>query len=313
MLYSGDNPPYGAVFTYRLKDGLKSLKQKRVDAEKAAEKAGKPIEYPSNDALRAEAEEEAPAILLTIRDSAGTPVRVITGPTGKGFQRVAWDLQLPAHVLPRPSSALDDLFDNGPSGPYVVPGRYSVALSQRVGGVETPLGDPMQFQVTTEPGAPVTLADHAARGAFQKRLQSLRRSVAGAVELTNSTGQKLDQIRRALDLAPAAPNSLGEQVRSFRARLYDISRALSGDRAVGSRGDPEPTSIAERVNGISGEQQRTLGRPTGTHEEQLTIANELFAVQLAALKQLVETDIPALEREVERAGAPYTAGRIPGR
>lgn len=313
MLYGGDNPPYGAVFTYRLKDGLKSLKQKRVDAEKAAEKAGRPIEYPSNDALRAEAEEEAPSILLTIRDSAGTPVRIITGPAGKGFQRAAWNLQLPAHVLPRPSSALDDLFDSGPSGPYVVPGRYSVTLAQRVGGVETTLGDPMTFQVTTEPGSPVTLADHAARGEFQRRLQVLRRSVTGAVELSTSTGQKLDQIWHALDLAPAAPKSLSEQVRTLRTRLYDISRALSGDRAVGSRGDPEPTSIAERVNGISGEQGRTLGRATRTHEEQLTIAGELFAVQLAALRQMVETDIPALEREVERAGAPYTAGRIPGR
>lgn len=159
----------------------------------------------------------------------------------------------------------------------------------------------------------MTLADHAARGAFQQRLQVLRRSVAGAVELTSATGQKLDQIRRALDLAPAAPKQLGEQVRSFRQRLNAIARELSGDRAVGSKGDPEPTSIAERVNGISGEQQRNLGRATGTHEEQLAIAGELFAVQLAALRQLVETDIPALERDVERAGAPYTAGRIPGR
>ena len=74
-----------------------------------------------------------------------------------------------------------------------------------------------------------------------------------------------------------------------------------------------PPSIAERVNGISSEQGRTLGAPTGTHETQLTVASELFAATLARLRQMVETEIPALEREVERAGAPYTAGRIPGR
>ena len=39
MLYAADNPPYGAVITYYLKDALKTLKQKRVDAEKAADKA----------------------------------------------------------------------------------------------------------------------------------------------------------------------------------------------------------------------------------------------------------------------------------
>ena len=93
MLYAGDNPPYGAVFTYQLKDGLKTLKQKRIDAEKAAEKAGQPIRYPSADELRAEADEEPPAILLTVSNATGTPARVITGPIEKGIQRVAWDLR----------------------------------------------------------------------------------------------------------------------------------------------------------------------------------------------------------------------------
>ena len=40
---------------------------------------------------------------------------------------------------------------------------------------------------------------------------------------------------------------------------------------------------------------------------------ELFAVEQAKLRQLVTVDVPALEREVEATGAPYTAGRIVGR
>ena len=63
---------------------LKTLKQKRVDAEKAAEKAGQPIRYPTADELRAEADEEAPAILLTVSGADGTAGRVITGPIGEG-------------------------------------------------------------------------------------------------------------------------------------------------------------------------------------------------------------------------------------
>ncbi len=284
-----------------------------MDAEKAAEKAGKPIAYPTSDQLRAEAEEEAPAILLTVADSSGTPIRTFTGPVGKGFQRVAWDLRLPGHVLPRAAGTMEQLFGDPPGGPYVVPGRYSVSLAQRVGGVVTPLAGPVSFNVVTEPASPVTLADHAARGAFQARLQELRRSVAGAVELTNATAQQLEQLRRALDLAPAAPQALHDQVRALEGRLRLVVRELSGDRALASRSEATPSSIADRVNGISGEQGRTLGRPTGTHEEQLAIAGELFAAELARLRQLVEGDIPALERAAEKAGAPYTPGRIPGR
>jgi hypothetical protein len=65
------------------------------------------------------------------------------------------------------------------------------------------------------------------------------------------------------------------------------------------------------VNTVSGELNGTLGRQTATHEQQLQIASELFATQKAALKTLVETDVPALERELDRIGAPYTPGRLP--
>ena len=54
-----------------------------------------------------------------------------------------------------------------------------------------------------------------------------------------------------------------------------------------------------------------LGRQTATHDQQLQIASELFATQRAALKTLVETDVPPMERELERLGAPYTPGRVP--
>ena len=37
----------------------------------------------------------------------------------------------------------------------------------------------------------------------------------------------------------------------------------------------------------------------------------LFAIERGKLKALMETDVPAIERELERLGAPYTPGRIP--
>ena len=86
---------------------------------------------------------------------------------------------------------------------------------------------------------------------------------------------------------------------------------LQGDRALGARSVPTPVAISERANTISGELNRTLGRQTATHEQQLQIASELFAAQRAALKTLVETDVPAIERELDRLGAPYTPGRVP--
>jgi hypothetical protein len=315
LFFEGDNPPFGAVFTYYLKDGLKTLKEKRVEAEQAAEKAGRPISYPTADELRAEDQEEPPAILLTVSDAAGKPVRIVEGPTKKGFQRVAWDLRLPAHVLPpnRPRGPAEEIFGGGPRGPYAVPGRYTVSLSQRVGGVITQLAGPESFNVVLDPQVPLTLADEQARGAFQQKLQELRRRVSGALELANGTRQKLGQMKQALDLAPAAPANLGTQLRALELQLDGILIALQGDRALGARSDPQPMSIAERVNTISQEEGRTLAPPTATHVQQYGIASNLFAAQWTALRKLADTDVPALEKALEAAGAPWVSGGGGGR
>ncbi len=315
MLYSGDNPPYGAVFSYSLKDPLRTLKQKRTEAERAAERAGQPIRYPTADELRAEAAEEAPTVLLTISDESGKPIRTITGPTSRGLSRVAWDLRHPSHqlVTPRPPSDDDDFgFGGGANGPYVVPGKYAVTLSQRVGGVVTQLAGPVSFNVVHDGAGGITVADHQARGRFQAQVRELQRQMTGATELATATNTKLDQIRRALDQTPSAPKALSDQVREYLRRLAEIQRALSGDRSLGSRSDAQPASISDRVGAASGSLARTLQAPTTTSQEQYRIAHELLGAEQGKLRQLVDTDIPALERAVEAAGAPYTAGRRVG-
>src|SRR6202008_2350019 len=78
-LYAADNPPYGAIFTYYLKEKYKTLKEQRQDAEKKAAKkndgsAYPTLKYPTNDELRAEAEAEAPSLWLTVSDASGNVI-----------------------------------------------------------------------------------------------------------------------------------------------------------------------------------------------------------------------------------------------
>jgi hypothetical protein len=312
-LYSGQNPPFGAVFTYRLRDTIKTLKQKRVDAEKEAQKAGRPIRYPTADELRAEDEEELPTILLTVSAADGTPIRILTGPVEKGLQRVAWDLRAPAHRLPpnRPRGEVEELFGDPLVGPFVMPGRYRVTLAQRVAGAVTELAGPLSFAVVLDPQAANYASDQAPRWEFEMRLQALRREIVGALDLGNATNTRLDAIRKALDATPAASTTLHDQTRALQRRLTAILVELQGERRLGSRSGPTPVAISERANTISGELNRTLARPTVTHEQQLRIASELFDAERVKLKTLVETDLPGIEKELNRLGAPYTPGRIP--
>ena len=72
-----------------------------------------------------------------------------------------------------------------------------------------------------------------------------------------------------------------------------------------------PTSISERVGYASSASARYLGKPTGTQKEAYAIAGKEFAAELAKLRQLAETDLPALEKKLEGFEAPVTPGRLP--
>src|SRR5262249_45813736 len=135
--FTADNPPFGAVFTFYLKEAYKTQKQRRQEAEKEAERKGIVLAYPTNAQLSAEEEEEAPSLVLTVSDSSGRVVRKLVAPNTPGVNRVAWDLRLPAYTPPpqRAPSAEEQVFFEPPSGPMVMPGKYIVALSKRVKGV----------------------------------------------------------------------------------------------------------------------------------------------------------------------------------
>lgn len=81
--YTAENPDFGAMFTYYLKDGLSSMKADRVKYEKAIEE-GEDIPFPGWDALDAEMREVAPYIRITIKDMDGQVVQRVKGSAEKG-------------------------------------------------------------------------------------------------------------------------------------------------------------------------------------------------------------------------------------
>jgi hypothetical protein len=303
--YAADNPPFGAVFTYHLKESLKSQKQKRLDLEKAAGKKDAPPPFPSRDQLRAEAEEEAPAVLLTVRDPKGRLVRTLTGPVAAGLHRVRWDLREPAPVLPKsePKEADEDLFAARPSGPLVMPGTYTVALAKRVGGKVTPLGAAREFKVVLDPGA-AKPDELEALGEFQRKVLTLERALAVTLETANSLTGRLERIKRQLDQTPGIEAMWQESVRSMELRNRNLLRVLRGDRVLEARNENTPPSVSDRVRYITRASRNSLARPTETQREAFAIASAEFERARRQLTELIDTDLRAVERALEKAGIP---------
>jgi hypothetical protein len=309
--FNAPNPPFGAVFTYYLKDEIKTQRKTRLDAEKEKQKKGEDTPYPSWDALRAEDREEDPAIVLTVTDPEGNVVRRLTGPTTAGFTRVAWDLRYP-QFEPTSLTAPDlDPWDRLPAGPLAAPGRYKVSLAKRVGGVVTPLGQPQSFAAISLGTASLPAADRDALLAFEEKTGRLQRAVLGAVKAAGEAQKRIDHLKKALADAPAADPNLPVAVRAIEARLKDLQVELNGDTTLGSRNEPTPPSIVDRVQTIVFGHWDATSAPTATHQRNYEIAAEQFTPCLAKLRTLVLVDLKLLEDDAEAAGAPWTPGRVP--
>jgi len=310
--YTAENPPFGATFTYYLKDALKTRKEKRQESEKETARKGGVIGIPARSELSGEEEEEAPAVIFTVTDSGGRIVRRLTGPITAGVQRVSWDLRYPpASLPPPPNPDTEDPFSEGPAGPLVMPGTYKVSVSRRIDGVITPLGQAQEFQVRVDGQENMSASDRAALVEFQQKVARLQRAVSGALDAANALKPRLALIRRALLETPAAGEALMTEATSLDKRTNEVLRSLRGDSALRARNMNLPPSINERVGDIVGSQRMSTSRPTQTQINQYAAAAQDFERALAQLRQLIEGDLLKLEKQMEAAGAPWTPGRIP--
>jgi len=310
--YAAENPPYGAVFTAYLKEKIKTRKEKRQQAEKEAAKKNQTLPYPSNDELRAEAQEAKPEAYFVVYNESGAPVRRVEGKTDAGFQRVAWDLRYPAARVAKHSEENDaDFPDAADQDPMVVAGNYSVRMFEKVGGVVTEVSAPQSFKVTTENLASMSAADRTAQQDFLKKVARLYRAVYGATRTAEDVQDRLKQIRDALRETPAAERQLGAVADALEQRDREILQALRGDQEIAKRNEPVPSSINDRVNSIMEGERFSLAKPTQSHVDQYNIGAAEFTDVLGKLRALAEVDLAKLEKDMEAAGAPWTPGRVP--
>jgi len=311
--FTAPNPAFGAVFTFYLKDEMKTRQQKRQENEKKTEEQGGVPPYPKWDELRAEEREEKPAILLTIKDAEGNVVRRLSGASAgsAGMQRVVWDLRFPPANPTSLEAPPDNPFVDPPVGPMVLPGNYTVTLSKRIDGVETQLGAPQTFETVPLGIASLPAEDRKGLLAFQRKTARLQRAVLGAGQVVAETQRRFDFIKRALQNTPEADPALLTESRGLENRLQDLQTKLSGDRLIQRYNDPTPPSIIDRVQDIVGGHWTSTSVATQTFQEGYQIAAEEFATVLENLRGLVENDVVKFEEKLEQLNAPWTPGRVP--
>jgi photosystem II stability/assembly factor-like uncharacterized protein len=308
--FTAKNPPFGATFTYYLKDGYKTLEDQRIEAEKESIKAGEDPRIPTYDELRKEEEQLDPEIFFTIRDSNGAVVDRIEGKTKKGMHRVTWNLRYPSSRPVSLKAGERPIWGSDPVGPLAMPGTYTVTMSSVVDGVTTDLGQPQEFEVV-DLGINTFAADDPAEvHAFQQKVSDLDRAFRGAVKWATNAESRIAHTRKALFDTPGADTAMLAESQKLQTEIDDILVELSGDETRENRNVFTPPSISERVNRIVRSQWDTTSAPTQTKKDGYEWAADAFAKELGRLKALA-SDLEAFESQLEAAGAPWTPGRLP--
>ncbi|MBP7707994.1 MAG: glycosyl hydrolase [Candidatus Aminicenantes bacterium] len=303
--YTAPNPPFGAVFTYHLRDGVKGAAEVRREEEAKLVKDGKPVPFPGWDRLRAEENEEKPAVVLTIADETGQVVRRLTVPAGKGLHRVAWNLRYATAEPTQLETSRREIWQRETLGPMVVPGKFTATLQKKVDGALTTLAGPVPFVVESLEYASLPEKDKAGLLAFQKKAGELQRAMMGAGAAAQDALGNLRYIRKALLDAPKADPKLAEAARAIEKRIQGQLAVLYGDPTRGMRSEPAEPSILERVQA----QLDATGPITETAKRGYDIAAEAFGALLEDMRQTIDVDLKKLQTALEAAGAPWTPGR----
>jgi hypothetical protein len=245
--FVGENPELGALITYRLARASESVEVQIADAE-------------------------------------GKLVRKLAGPTGSGFQRVAWDLRAEGPKdVPRGR------------GPLVPPGRYGVALvasSERRESV---------VEVVLDPRLPIEPLEFEERYRFLQGVNELSARLQEGASRGNAVLTKLDPVKQYL--ASGENTELTELLESTRTKIEEARKPIALEGS--SFRDP---SLAIQARNLFGElegtdvQQGTLHGSTPVQRERLRLLEARAQEVLRGLEDSIRTSLEELNSRLEALG-----------
>ncbi len=304
--YIAPNPPFGAVFTYYLNESLTTKKQQRQKAEKKLKKENKDIPFPGWDEVEAERRQDEPQMILTVADTDGNVIRRIEGPAKKGFHRVTWNLRYPAVN----AITLNNLSSEWePEGFLAAPGTYTVSLAKKVDGETTRLAGPVEFEVVKMHEGALEGASPQDVAAFWREIEDVRRATSAASVQLREAQKKVKAMEKALERSTAEPGDLDQRVHALKQELYDLDEQMYGNRSKREVGEKTKPSVGDRLGtATTGTSNSTYG-PTPMHRRSLELAKTQFADVRIRLEDIVNNKIPALEKDLAKAGAPWIEGQ----
>jgi len=311
-VFSADNPEFGAIFTYYLKDVPKTRKQERIKKEEELFKKGESIPQPTKEQLVDEENEISPFLVFTITDASGNLVRKIYKNPSKGINRIAWNLRYQGKNPARLNKDEFDPKENGSDGMYALPGVYNVSLALDHNGEIKQLARPVSFVAKTLNNTTLPASDRENLVTYQNKVSEFSRVMQGTERMVEGLIRKNELIRQALHNTPKAPVELEQKTKIIAEQLKEVMFTFNGTEAKASSEEipPEKVSLNQRLGNIAYSHWSSSADPTQTQLNSFEILKEEFPPILETIKR-IDAELKQIESEMEKYESPWTPGRIP--
>jgi photosystem II stability/assembly factor-like uncharacterized protein len=303
--FIADNPPFGAEFTYYLKEKYTSLQEDRKKTEKEKLGAGQVVAVPAWEALEKEMLELEPKVWLVVTDMSGKLIRKVPAANSKGINRVAWDL-----TSSSPAVIMAGRLDREPTGPMVAPGMYHAQLHKQIKGEYIPISEKVDVEVRPLRQGHLPAAPAERTAEFWQEVQEMSAAVSAVNITLNDATKKVDMMLKAYERSRQPSPDLHREILSLKERLQSLDQRLNGSLARREvRENEEYATVSRYLMAANyGTTFSTYG-PSPSHVRSLENAGKLLGNIRNDLEDIRSRAIPDLVKRLRDIGAPWLEGQ----
>ncbi len=279
----GQNPPNGAIFYYYFKQKPEEeVKLEILDAR------GRVIKTFSSKAK----EEERPSDLMALFFGRGRQRKRV--PAEAGLNRFIWDLRYPdAKRVPG-----GFLWAGSTRGPIAVPGRYQVRL--RVG--DRTFTQP--FEIRKDPRVKASLEDLRAQFDLLIKIRDRLSEAHEAVNTIRDVRKQIDDLVKRLSGHPQQ-KTIADAAKALKKKLGAIEQEIIQVKVKAPQDTLNyPIKLNNKLASLASAVASADARPTRQAYEVFRDLSAKLDDQLARLKEILQKDIPAFNRQVKAQKIP---------
>jgi photosystem II stability/assembly factor-like uncharacterized protein len=281
--YVAPNPPFGAVFTYYLKDGYSTLKKDRQKNEQQKIKDKETVTFGGWNAVEKEMNQQEPQLIITIKDQDDQIIRRLNGPVDKGFHRINWDLRYPSRSPIDTNKPWPKEEERQPTGILALPGTYTATLSKLIDGRTTVLSEPISFEVVPLRSGALKAASQDETLEFWKKTEQLLAEVSLLSASVKQSLTKVEVMQKALNRSQDEPGQIETDLHDLRNKLLILQKQLTGHPGKNAIGEKTAPTVYSRIILVAMNNSANTYGPTPLLKDNLEIGER-------ELKQLQEEE-----------------------